>query len=105
MTLTTRERLDEWWFDLKDRIAGLGPDIRIHHHKHKGDLEPGTGYAGPMRRLYQQCCRCGRFRIGGKFVEMYGSELRRGWRYECLDCTLEEMEALYQSVRPPKPDA
>ena len=69
------------WFD-----AG----IRLHrHNRADGELPRGGGHTQPIRRLYQRCCRCGRSRVMGKFVEMYSfreAGQPNSWWYECLDC-------------------
>ncbi len=34
-----------------------------------------------------RCCKCGRFRVYGQAVEMYGET--GGWWRECLTCAIE----------------
>jgi diadenosine tetraphosphatase ApaH/serine/threonine PP2A family protein phosphatase len=66
-------------------------------HPPHGDLPPGVGYSGPQTEWFWRCCRCGRFRIVGKLVEMYpplGYKHAHGqsiWWHECLDCALTSM--------------
>lgn len=86
--MTARLRGWYWWWRLE--LEGIGPGLRLHYRRHNEPLTAGVAYSGPERRLYQQCCSCGRFRIFGKFVEMYGPSLAH-WRYECLDCALKAM--------------
>ncbi len=69
-----------WW--LRRELA----DLDRRHPRHS--VPVGAGYSGPTRRLYQRCCRCHRFRLLGRFVEMYGPKLGDGWWYECVECAL-----------------
>ena len=92
------ERLRGWFWWWRFELEGLFSPLRLHYRKCKecASLQ-GHGYSGPERRIYQQCCRCGKFRVFGKFVEMYGEEIGGGWRYECVECALAEMTQLVES--------
>ena len=97
-----------WWSYERetawDWMLGLGPGLRLHYRRHETPVPDGGGHSGPERRLYQQCCRCGRFRILGKFVEMYGA-LLNGWWYECLDCALASMTRIVEARTEPPHEA
>ena len=62
--------------------------LRFLHDCNEAKDTPLFGWAGPMRRYMQQCCRCGRFRIFGKFCEVFpsGSGV---WYFGCLECCLD----------------
>ena len=90
-----------WWLNTAFAFESARA-IRIRLRRLHGCSTPplGVGWAGPFRRWLQQCCRCGRARVFGKFYEMYGSDLG-GWYYACAECCLEaaatRLEALPQA--------
>ena len=82
----------EWWWGTFCSWFNVG--FRLHVH---GDgLPDGGGYTQPEHRLYQRCCRCGKFRILGRFVEMYARGDEGSWWYSCVECALADMTKIVE---------
>ena len=66
------------WHHLRKKLHGAHPLPEGHR-----------GYTRPMGTMLWRCCKCGRFRLYGQTVEMYGEGV---WWHECLTCCLDTVE-------------
>lgn len=91
-----KDYLQMWWEDFLGWF-----DVRIRlYHSHDPELVPGSSYTRPHYRLYQTCCRCGTFRVFGRFVETYSDDLDYWW-YSCLECILKDITYHYKGLLKP----